>query len=513
MSITTFANRRPRFPVRPRFGRKTSAAGTMAVILLASAGFAQARPAPESFADLVEDVSPAVVNIATTSQPESGQGTPAPSGPEGHNFRSPLPEGHPFNDFFEKFLEPRQFGNRPDQPPTPRQRVSGAGSGFIVDAEGYIVTNSHVVNNAEKIEITLRDGRSFDAELIGQDPKTDLALLKIETDMPLPFVAFGNSDQTRVGDWVLTVGNPFGLGGSVTAGIISARGRDLPGGTLIDFLQIDAPINPGNSGGPAFNSASQVIGVNTAIFSPNGGNVGIGFAIPSNLAASVIEDLRDDGQVNRSWLGVQIQGVTDDIAKGFGLEQPTGALVAAVEDGSPAAAAGLLRGDVILEWGDIEIESVSDLPRAVAFTPVGKTLNVEVWRAKKHETLAVTTAAPPSEEALADLQEPPSGGAEHKLDETGITLSNLTSDLRKRYSVKETTNGALVVEIEPGSEAEEKGLRPGDVILSVGLDPVSSVEELSVEIEKLREEEVTVVTLGLQRADRESFVALRLGRA
>ncbi len=513
MSITTFADHHPRFPARPMFGKKTAAVGAMAVILFASAGFAQARPAPDSFADLVEDVSPAVVNIATTSQPASGQRMPGRPGREGRNFRSPLPDGHPFNDFFEKFLEPRQFGNRPDQPQTPRPRASGAGSGFIVDAEGYIVTNSHVVNNAEKIEITLRDGRSFDAELIGQDPKTDLALLKISADMPLPFVTFGNSDQTRVGDWVLTVGNPFGLGGSVTAGIISARGRDLPGGTLIDFLQIDAPINPGNSGGPAFNSASQVIGVNTAIFSPNGGNVGIGFAIPSNLAASVIDDLRDDGQVNRSWLGVQIQGVTNDIAKGFGLEQPTGALVAAVEDGSPAAAAGLLRGDVILEWGDIEIESVSDLPRAVAFTPVGKTLNVEVWRAKKNETLAVTTAAPPSEEALAELQKPTSDGAEHKLDETGITLSNLTSDLRKRFSVEETTNGALVVGIEPGSEAEEKGLRPGDVILSVGLDPVSSVEELSIEIEKLREEEVTVVTLGLQRVDRESFVALRLGRA
>lgn len=517
MSLMTLENRHSRFLVRPGLGRNTAVAGLvtglMAAVLAASAGVVQARPAPDSFADLVEDVTPAVVNIATISERAPSSSRQADPNQKTPNFRSPFPEGHPFNDFFEKFFEPRQFGDRPGQPQVPRQRVTGAGSGFIIDAEGYVVTNSHVVDSADSIKITLRDGRNYDAELIGQDPKTDLALLKIESEAPLPFVAFGDSDRTRVGDWVLTVGNPFGLGGSVTAGIISARGRDLPGGTLIDFLQIDAPINPGNSGGPAFNSDAEVIGVNTAIFSPNGGNVGIGFAIPSNLATAVIEDLRDDGQVNRSWLGVQIQGVTDDIAKGFGLKQPTGALVAAVEDGSPAAAAGLLRGDVILQWGDIAIESVSDLPRAVAFTPVGKTLDVEVWRAKEAETLTVTTAAPPNEEALASAQEPASDVSEQKLDETGITLSNLTSDLRERFSVEETTNGALVVEIEPGSEAEEKGLRPGDVILSVGLDPVSSVEELSIEIEKLREEKVTIVTLGLQRADRESFVALRLGRA
>ncbi len=513
MSHTTAETLCSRFLIRAKFGQKTAIAGSMALILIASAGFAHARPAPDSFADLVDDVSPAVVNIATIGErnpnasPRGGERGEAP------NFRSPFPEGHPFNDFFERFFEPRQFGDRPGQPQRPRQRVSGAGSGFIIDAEGYVVTNSHVVDEASSITITLRDGRNYDAELIGQDPKTDLALLKIDADSPLPFVAFGNSDETRVGDWVLTVGNPFGLGGSVTAGIISARGRDLPGGTLIDFMQIDAPINPGNSGGPAFNSESEVIGVNTAIFSPNGGNVGIGFAIPSNLAAAVIEDLRDDGQVDRSWLGVQIQAVTDDIAKGFGLEKPTGALVAAVEDGSPAAAAGLKQGDVILEWGDTIIESVNDLPRAVAFTPVGTTLELEVWRAKEAETLRVTTAAQPNEETLASSRNPAAGSSERAFDETGITLSNLTPDLRDRFSVEDSIDGVLVVEVEPGSEAEEKGLLPGDVILSVGLDPVSSVEELTGEIDQLREEKVTVVTLGLQRADRESFVALRLDKA
>lgn len=510
MSQSLSDNRHPVLFVQPGFGRKTAVAGAAAAILIASAGLADARPAPESFADLVEEVSPAVVNIATVSK--AGVGTPGRPGREERGFQSPFPKDHPFNDFFEKFLEPRQFGNRPNQPQTPRRQVSGAGSGFIIDAEGYVVTNSHVVNEADQIKITLRDGRNYDAELIGQDPKTDLALLKIDADKPLPFVEFGNSDEARVGDWVLTVGNPFGLGGSVTAGIVSARGRDLPGGTLIDFLQIDAPINPGNSGGPAFNSDSQVIGVNTAIFSPNGGNVGIGFAIPANLASAVIEDLRDDGQVNRSWLGVRIQGVTEDIAKGFGLDAPAGALIAAVEDGSPAQAAGLKRGDVVLKWGDTEIESISDLPRAVAFTPAGKTLEVEVWRDRAAKTLSVTTAAQPKEDALASA-EAPKGASEQKVDDTGITLSNLTSDLRERFSVGEDAKGVLVVEVEPGSEADEKGLRPGDVILSVGLDPVSSAEELAGELDKLREDDITVVTLGLMRADRESFVALRLDQA
>ena len=517
MSLTAIEKHHPTLMVQPRFGRKTAVAGAAAAILVASASFADARPVPDSFADLVEEVSPAVVNIATITDSNGGAATRAPGGPNqnGRNFRSPLPEGHPFNDFMEKFFERREFGNRsgPNQPQAPNRKVSGAGSGFIIDADGYVVTNSHVVNEADKIKITLRDGRNYDAELIGQDPKTDLALLKIDADKPLPFVEFGNSDQTRVGDWILTVGNPFGLGGSVTAGIISARGRDLPGGTLIDFLQIDAPINPGNSGGPAFDSDSKVIGVNTAIFSPNGGNVGIGFAIPSNLAAAVIEDLRDDGQVDRSWLGVRIQGVTEDIAKGFGLEEATGALVAAVEDGSPAAAAGLQRGDVILQWGDTAIESVNDLPRAVAFTPVGKTLDIDIWREKDAEILSVTTAAQPEREALAAAGKPAPSNEERKFDDTGITLSNLTADLRERFSVDEAAAGVLIVEVEPGSEAEEKGLRPGDVILSVGLDPVSSVEELAGEFEKLKEEKVTVVTLGLQRANRESFVALRLDNA
>lgn len=512
MSQTLFYNRHPILSVQPGFGRKTALAGAAAAVLVASASLAEARPAPESFADLVEDVSPAVVNIATISEDASSPRAPGRPGQEGREFRSPFPEGHPFNDFFEKFLEPRQFGDQPGQRQSPRRQVSGAGSGFIIDAEGYVVTNSHVVNEADEIKITLRDGRNYDAELIGHDPKTDLALLKIDADKPLPFVEFGNSDESRVGDWVLTVGNPFGLGGSVTAGIISARGRDLPGGTLIDFLQIDAPINPGNSGGPAFNADSQVIGVNTAIFSPNGGNVGIGFAIPANLAASVIADLRDDGQVDRSWLGVRIQGVTEDIAKGFGLEAPAGALVAAVEDGSPAEAAGLKRGDVVLKWDDKAIETISDLPRAVAFTPVGKTLEIEVWRDKETKSLTVTTVAQPDQEALASADEP-AATPERTVDDTGITLSNLTSDLRERFEVDEDAKGVLVVEVEPGSEADEKGLRPGDVIQSVGLDPVSSAEELAGELDKLRDEEITVVTLGLMRADRESFVALRLDQA
>lgn len=437
MSRTSPEILRSRYLIQAKFGHKTAVAGTMALILMAaSVGLANA--APTSFADLVEEVSPAVVNIATVSERSSGPGVRSGSHERGDDSSPGLLEGHPFKDFFEKFFTPRDFGNAPVQPQRPQQRVTGAGSGFIIDAEGYVVTNSHVVDDAASIKITLRDGRNFDAALIGQDPKTDLALLKIDAKTPLPFVAFGDSDRARVGDWVLTVGNPFGLGGSVTAGIVSARGRDLPGGTLIDFLQIDAPINPGNSGGPAFNSKSEVIGVNTAIFSPNGGNVGIGFAIPSNLASAVIADLRDDGEVNRGWLGVSIQGVTEDIAKGFGLERPGGALVAAVQDDSPAAAAGLRSGDVILQWGNSVIENVNDLPRAVAFTPAGETLDIEIWRNRGPETLSVTTAAQPNRDRLASAQEPandslPSnlaGSLERDFDEMGITVSNLAWEPR-----------------------------------------------------------------------------------
>lgn len=499
----------PILPVKARAARKAVAVGAMAAILAGSASIASAGTAPGSFADLVDEVSPAVVNIATTSE--------AKSGPENGNSgrglpRSPFPKGHPFNDFFEKFGVPNQPEGQaaPDRPEPPGRKVSGAGSGFIVDADGYVVTNSHVVNGAAKISITLRNGKSFDAKLIGEDPTTDLALLKIDSDTPLPFVRFGDSDKIRVGDWVLTVGNPFGLNGSVTAGIVSARGRDLPGGNLIDFLQVDAPINPGNSGGPAFNADSKVIGVNTAIFSPNGGNIGIGFAIPSNIAANVIADLRDDGKVDRSWLGVRVQGVTEDIAKGFGLEKASGALVAAVEDGSPAAEAGLKRGDIILEWNGAAIESMNDLPRAVAFTPAGEKLKVKIWRAESFETVSVTTAAKPDQELLAsnDRQQPAS--TERKLDDTGITLVDLTPELRERFSLGNEARGVLIADVDPGSEAAEKGLRPGDVIVSVGLDTVASTEELISQIDVLHNEKATVVTLGMLRDKSESFVALRL---
>ena len=295
----------------------------VAAVVLASS-VASARPLPQSFADLAEQVAPAVVTISTV------QATAAPTARPGeHDPGRPSPMDPEFREFFERFFGGQDFGDMlPDMPRQPGRKAGGVGSGFILDSEGYVVTNNHVVEGAEEIKVVLKDGESFEAELIGRDEKTDLALLKVESADPLPHVEFGDSDAVRVGDWVMAVGNPFGLGGTVTAGIVSARGRDLAGGTLVDFLQIDASINRGNSGGPAFNGAGEVVGINTAIFTPNGGSVGIGFAIPSNLARRVIADLREDGKVERGWLGVRIQPITPDIAEGFGLEKLAGALIA-----------------------------------------------------------------------------------------------------------------------------------------------------------------------------------------
>ena len=469
------------------------------IVALTFAGSAPAasRPAPESFADLTAEVAPAVVNVSVVKTAPDALRFETPRG-------EPLPfdQDHPFHEFFERFFGPQD----PEVPGAPRQQ-QGAGSGFIVDAEGYIVTNHHVIAGADEISVTLHDGRSFPAALVGQDEKTDLALLKVDAESSLPAVAFGDSGAVRPGDWVIAVGNPFGLGGSVTAGIVSARGRDLPGGSIIDFLQLDAPINKGNSGGPAFDMNGRVIGVNTAIFSPNGGSVGIGFAIPSDLARDVVAELRAHGKVARGWLGVRVQAVTPEIAAGFRLDEAEGALVSSVAPDSPAAEAGLESGDVILSWDGQNVTRLKDLPRLVAFTPAGKTVAVEVWRDGARQSLTVVTGKAPENPQLAAHSD---GDDRARLAGTGLTVATVTPQRRAEFGLADEVEGVVILRVERGSLAAREGLRRGDVIRSLASDPVATADEARRGIEKAKSEGGEVVTLLVSRDGVETFFALRL---
>ncbi|MDJ0946770.1 MAG: DegQ family serine endoprotease [Kiloniellales bacterium] len=478
-------------------------AGGLLVFALAGAETALARPAPESFADLTEKVAPAVVNVSIV---KTGGPIVRFEGPEGRDLM-PFGEDHPLRDFFERFLGP----DAPELPGGPQEQ-RGLGSGFIVDPDGYVVTNRHVIAGADEITITLHDGRSLTAELVGQDEKTDLALLKVEADEALPSVAFGDSEAVRPGDWVIAVGNPFGLGGSVTAGIVSARGRDLPGGSIIDFLQIDAPINKGNSGGPTFDMDGKVIGVNTAIYSPNGGSVGIGFAIPSEIASEVVADLREKGKVERGWLGVRIQAVTPEFAEGFRLEEAKGALISSVTPDSPAAAAGLETGDVILSWDGKAVDELKDLPRLVAFTPVGKTVEVEIWRDGARETLEVVTGQAPGEQQLAAIGGPDDSD-KVRLPGTGLTVATLTAERRDRFGIAEEVEGVVILRVERDSLAAREGLRRGDVIRSLASEAVETAADAKREIEEIKAEGLEVVTLLVSRDGVETFFALRLRNA
>lgn len=490
---------------RRRVALTSGALALAATLALAPA--TQAAAMPDSFADLAEKVSPAVVTITVSQNREMVSGEMPKGMPE-----APGGEEGPFKEFFERYFDRENMPQ--DSRPGPRGPMQGMGSGFILDAEGYVVTNNHVVVDADEIVVTMKDGDEYQAELIGRDAKTDLALLKIESDEALPFVSFGDSDDVRVGDWVMAVGNPFGFGGTVTAGIVSARGRDLSGGTLIDFMQIDAAINRGNSGGPAFNDEGEVIGVNSAIFSPNGGNVGIGFAIPSSTAEVIIADLRDDGMVERGWLGVRIQPVTDDVAEGFGLKDDDGALVASVQDGSPAAKAGLKSGDVILSWDDKAVEKFRDLPRLVAETPIGKSVPVEIWRDKAERTVTVETGKLEAEDKMAAAtpeKRSPAGTVE--IPDTGLALADLTPEIREQFAMEEELAGVIIVDVAPGSRAEAEGLRPGDVIESVALETVDSAEQALAKVEALREEGERIAMLRVSRQGSASFFALQIGEA
>lgn len=446
---------------------------------------------PGSFADLVESVKPAVVNISIS-------GTAKGFEKNMPQFR--FPEGSEMDEFFKRF-----FDQMPRKGERGGRKMQSLGSGFIVDAEGHVVTNNHVVNNADEITVILDDGTELDAKLVGTDKKTDLALLKVESDKDLPYVTFGNSERSRVGDWVIAIGNPFGLGGTTTTGIISARGRDINSGPLDDFIQVDAPINRGNSGGPLFNTKGDVIGVNTAIFSPNGGNVGIGFAIPAEIAQSVITQLKETGMVQRGWLGVHIQTVSEEIADSLDMDRAEGALVTQVVSDSPAEEAGLEAGDVILNFDGEPVGKLKDLPRLVANTPGNTKVTIDVWRDGKEKTLRTTIAA--SEEnakvlSKADEEEK----SEAKL---GLALAPLTDEHRNRYRIDEEVSGVIIVDVEQDSPAADKGIRRGDIILRVGDEDVSSPDDVIENVKRAKKENGKAVLILIHRDGQERFVALR----
>ncbi len=459
-------------------------------LVMAQVIAAQARP--DSFADLADKVSPAVVNITTSTMVARGTGPGAI-----------VPDGSPFEDFFREFQDRNGQGNRP-------RRSSALGSGFVISEDGYIVTNNHVIEGADEIIIEFFEGGELEAKVIGTDPKTDIALLKVESDTPLAFVPFGNSDTARVGDWVLAVGNPLGQGFSVSAGIVSQRNRALQG-AYDDYIQTDAAINRGNSGGPLFNMEGEVVGVNTAILSPNGGSIGIGFSMASNVVTRVVNQLRDFGETRRGWLGVRIQDVSEDVAEAIGLEKTAGALVTDVPDG-PAKDAGMLSGDVIMSFDGVDVEDTRGLVRTVGNADVGKTVRVVVFREGKTQTLKITLGRREDAEGSGAPMEEDAGdqGEVQELEMMGLKLAPLTDDLREQLELGSDANGLVVTDVDEAAEAFEKGLRAGDVITEAGQQKIATAAELQAQVEAAKEAGRKSLLLLVRRAGEPRFVALTL---
>ncbi|WP_050520931.1 Do family serine endopeptidase [Pseudorhodobacter antarcticus] len=459
-----------------------------AALVLGQAIAANAR-APDSFADLAQTISPSVVNITTsTTVAASTGGTPQ------------VPEGSPFEDFFKEFLDRNGNGGN-----TPR-RSEALGSGFVISEDGFIVTNNHVIDKADEIEIEFFSGKKLSAKLIGTDPKTDIALLKVESDTPLPFVPFGNSDLMRVGDWVIAMGNPLGQGFSVSAGIISARGRALSG-TYDDYLQTDAAINRGNSGGPLFNMDGQVIGVNTAILSPTGGSIGIGFSMASNVVTKVVEQLKEFGETRRGWLGVRIQDVTPDVAEAMSLASAKGALITDVPDG-PAKDAGMMSGDVITSFDGADVADTRELVRRVADAPVGEAVRVIVLRDGKTETLSVTLGRRETAEGEPVPAVATAPADVPSADVLGLTIQPLTPEIAKELGLPDGTEGLAVLAVDEASEAFAKGLRVGDVITEAGQQKVMRVKDLQDRVAEATSAGRKSLLLLVRRAGDPRFVAL-----
>ncbi|MGO8834632.1 MAG: DegQ family serine endoprotease [Roseiarcus sp.] len=454
-------------------------AGLAAASLLAPVEPAMAQARPSSLADLVDSVAEAVVNISATQTIEEKQADAMPD----------LPKGTPFDDMFEQF-----FRNHGQNGETPRPRKSSSlGSGFVIDASGIVITNNHVIGDANDIMVIFTDGRKLKAEIVGKDPKVDVAVLRVKSDKPLKTVKFGDSDKMRVGDGVMAVGNPFGLGETVTAGIVSARNRNIESGPYDNFIQTDASINKGNSGGPLFNMAGEVIGINTAILSPSGGSIGIGFATPSAMVVPVIAQLEEFHETRRGWLGVRIQNVDDSIAESLGLGTARGALIAGVDDHGPAKPAGLLAGDVIVKFDGKEIKESRDLPKLVASMPVGKQVDIVIIR--KGEEITKTVKLGRLEDGERVAAAAANGGSDDDANAQrkalskafGMELSGLSDEARKTFRIKDGVKGVVISSVEPNSPAAEKGLQPGEVIEEVNQLAVSQPGDVSKTIEGLKQ--------------------------
>ncbi len=457
---------------------------------------AAARGGPEAIADVAEQVIGAVVNISTKQTVDMSDSA-----------MPQLPPGSPFEKFFEDYF--KKHGK--NGAPTPR-RINSLGSGFIIDPTGYVVTNNHVIAGADEVDVILNDGTKLKAEIVGRDTKSDLALLKVKPTKPLPAVKFGNSDKLRLGEWVIAIGNPFSLGGTVTAGIVSARDRDIQSGPYDDYIQTDAAINRGNSGGPLFNLDGQVIGVNTAIISPSGGSIGIGFAIPSNTVMPVIDQLRQFHEVRRGWLGVRIQQVTDEIADSLSVKPPRGALVAGVDAKGPANGT-IEPGDVIVKFDGKDVKEMRDLPRIVADTAVGKSVTVTVIRKGKEviEHVKLGRLEDQKQAALTPKKDTPEEEKPAVQKALGLDLADLTASVRKQHKIKDKVKGVLITGVDPSSPAADKHLAPGMVIAEVQQQPVSTAAELQDRVAQLKKSgKKSVVLLVIAPDGDPSFVALKL---
>ena len=460
---------------------------------------------PENIADTAEQVIDAVVNISTKQTVDISNNSAMPQ----------LPPGSPFEEFFEEFNKNRRGGQGPGKPggdTTPR-RVNSLGSGFVIDPSGLVVTNNHVIADADEVSVVFNNGATLKAEVIGRDTKTDLALLQVKPAAPLKAVKFGDSDKLRLGEWVVAIGNPFSLGGTVTAGIVSARNRDIQSGPYDNYIQTDAAINRGNSGGPLFNLNGEVIGVNTAIISPSGGSIGIGFAVPSKTALAVIDQLREFKEVRRGWLGVRIQQVTDEIAESLSIKPARGALIAGIDDKGPAKPAGIEPGDVVIKFDGKDIKEMRDLPKIVAETQVGKDVEVLIVRKGKEEKKTVKLGRlEETEKKVAAVTK--KDDVEEKTvtkKALGLDLANLTDELRKKHKIKDKVKGVLITGVDANSPAAEKRLAPGMVIAEVQQQPVANAADLQKRVDQLKKDGKKAVVLLVVSPDGDpSFVAISL---
>jgi serine protease Do len=500
MTVATYA---PRHRLRPLLAAACLGAATV----LGSAFPALAR-GPDGIADVAEKVIDAVVNISTSQTVEAKGGGPSA---EGKGAAPQLPPGSPFEEFFDDFFKNRRGQGGPRSGDMQPHKTNSLGSGFIVDTSGIVVTNNHVIADADEINVILNDGTKIKAELVGVDKRTDLAVLKFKPPHSLIAVKFGDSDKLRLGEWVIAIGNPFSLGGTVTAGIVSARNRDISSGPYDNYIQTDAAINRGNSGGPLFNLDGEVIGVNTLIISPTGGSIGIGFAVPSKTVAGVVDQLRQFGELRRGWLGVRIQQVTDEIAESLNIKPARGALIAGVDDKGPAKPAGIEPGDVVVKFDGKDIKEPKDLSRVVADTAVNKEVDVVIIRKGVEQTKRVTLGRledndKPQPASVKSAPEPEKPVTQKAL---GLDLANLNKDLRSRYKIKDSVKGVVITSVDGASDAAEKRLAPGEVIVEVAQEAVSNAADIKKRVEQLKKDGKKSVLLLVSNAEGElRFVAL-----